>query len=143
MQQVAKKIGENKETTNNIENLNAKFKQTGDPYDYVFVNPQWELIDENYKDEDGNIGKYYVNANNSKEHKFDVEMFSKACGDGGSTSYEGHLVPESYKDNRTGVIMTREHCKRNETPKNCRVTVYFDEKNNVCATELEHLSRIN
>lgn len=141
MQQVAKKIGENKETTNNIENLNAKFKQTGDPYDYVFVNPQWELIDENYKDEDGNIGKYYVNANNSKEHKFDVEMFSKACGDGGSTSYEGHLVPSDTII--FGKPIIKQRCIRNETPKNCRVTVYFDEKNNVCATELEHLSRIN
>ena len=73
-------------------NFNAKFEQTSDPYDYVFVNPKWELVNENYVDEFGNSGMYYVNINNPIEKKFEIINFSKECGDGGVAIVKGTLI---------------------------------------------------
>src|SRR5574344_1597707 len=54
------------------ENNNVKYKETGDAYDYVFLNPKWEIINDKYEDEFGNIGKMYINSNNVKEHFFEI-----------------------------------------------------------------------
>ena len=133
------KIGENKEKENN---LNAKFEETGDPYDYVFVNPQWKLIDENYKDEYGNIGKYYININNKIERKFEIKVIEKDCGDGGSAFYEGKKETKGVKgsDEKLYYYTT---CNRDLSPKDCRLKIYYDENMNPCKTEIEIISNCN
>ena len=55
-------------------NYNAKFEQTGDPNDYVFVNPKWELVDDNYSDGKGNVGELYTNLNNPVESLFCIKI---------------------------------------------------------------------
>lgn len=126
------KIGENKEIAND---LNSKFIETNDPYDYVFVNPHWELINDNYRDESGNIGYYYVNTNNTNEHKFEVKGFTKDCGDGGSMSYRGHeeTTTKTGTDGIRYLVLT---CIKDKDPKDCTVNILLDENKKPCSFEI-------
>ncbi|MDR2009019.1 MAG: hypothetical protein LBQ22_00870 [Bacteroidales bacterium] len=46
--------------------------------EYVFVNPDWILIDKSYVDEDGIVGMLYQNANNPDQCLFEYVGTSKA-----------------------------------------------------------------
>jgi len=124
----------------NQEDLNAKFKQTGDPYDYVFVNPKWELVDENYTDEHGNSGELYVNANNPIEKYFWVKIRVKACGDGGSSTVKGTWNTVKIYDPVTRTTTYVKTCDITMTNQTCGITVTFNEKKEICSVSVYDLN---
>ncbi|MDR2835006.1 MAG: hypothetical protein LBV69_02215 [Bacteroidales bacterium] len=128
------KLSDSNEISN--QNANALFEQTRDPYDYVFINPKWELIDANYSDEFGNYGEYYENANNRKERWFKILIQTKVadCGDGGVTSYAGEYKTVSVYDKITRTYTYYTACVKSATAKNCKVTTFYDENLSPCST---------
>lgn len=107
------------------ENNNVKYKETGDAYDYVFLNPKWEIINDKYEDEFGNIGKMYINSNNVKEHFFEILTLGNS----------NKAYAQSYKGqkniyfilNENGEYLTTFECEKNATNKNCEVIINYDD----------------
>lgn len=116
---------------------NAKFEQTGDSYDYVFVNPEWELVNDNYSDENGNTGELYVNINNPIEKFFSIRTQSKAY-----YTYYGVWNTREIYDKLTRTTVSLQSCDQTTVNQNCYVIIIFDDKGDVISTIVNSLPRV-
>lgn len=108
------------------------------PYNYAFVNPQWLSIDDNFIDENGNVGSLYVNNNNVKEKMFIIKHFSKSNN---SFQFTGKLQVElSSVIDKNGVMewIPTYKCVK-DTKKECRVTFEKNEKNELVSVLMERI----
>ncbi len=115
-------------------NYNAKFEQTGDPNDYVFVNPKWELVDDNYSDGKGNVGELYTNLNNPVESLFCIKIQSKACG-----SYTGIWNTIDLYNPDTNTYVSLKSCDKANNNQNCGVTICYDDDGHITGTSVYSL----
>ncbi len=106
-------------------NYNAKFEQTGDPYDYVIVNPEWQLIDAAHTDKFGNIGELYVNLNNPIETLFYIKVQSKTqiC-----TTYQGIWDAVYVFDEATQSMKSVQTCTIADENQNCGCQICTENK---------------
>lgn len=100
--------------SNLTKNYNEKYEQTGNPYDYVIVNADWQLVDAKHKDEFGNIGELYVNQNNPIETFFLIKEESKICA-----KYHGVWDTVYIYDEATDSMQSVQTCKVANENENC------------------------
>lgn len=119
------------------DNLNSKYLKTGDPYDYVFINPKWELISDKYEDEFGNIGKMYVNTNNLKEYHFEIYSFRNE-NKSNQILIKG-IKKISFELCADGTFATRTKCERATENQNCQICVSLDDNGEILKVEFQEI----
>lgn len=107
--------------------------------EYVFVNPKWVLVDEDYCDEHGFRGALYVNENNERETKLEVVsmLHSKKCED---ELYLGDLMTRPRRDPVTGKIEDVEYCDHRVVEKrDCLLYLQYDDDCVLISSEIVHI----
>ena len=108
---------------------------------YVFVNPKWILVDEDYCDAYGNCGVLYVNANNEKETKLEVDgslLQNKKCE---VIETYGNWVVEPVFIEKLGAWKDVCYCDYvHSERRDCQCISIYDNGTKI-STEIIHISR--
>lgn len=109
---------------------------------YVFVNPKWVLVDEDYCDVYGNCGVLYVNANNEKETKLEVDgsmLQNKMCEE--VVNY-GNWVVESVPIGEYGIYQDVCYCDYVHNDKrDCKCVSIYNDNGKKLSQEIIHITR--
>lgn len=107
--------------------------------EYVFVDPKWVLVDEDYCDEYGFCGTLYVNENNKLETKLEVKSMTlaKKCED---ELHFGDLLTETRPDPVTGKEKEYEYCDHRVVEKrDCLLYLQYDDDCKLIRSQILHV----
>lgn len=109
--------------------------------EYVFVDPKWVLVDEDYCDAYGNCGVLYVNANNEKETKLEVDgslLQNKMCEE--IVTY-GSWVKESVFKAEYGRYVEYCYCDYEHNDKrDCQCVSVYNDNGKKISQEIIHIT---
>jgi hypothetical protein len=109
-------------TKSNLKSMKMGFMKN--PVSYVVKNPEWELIEDSYMDEEGNTGKLFKNKNNPIEKLFETKSDN-------SDKFTG-TFSKKYKDG----ILVAEICAGD--PTDCSVNIQRDENGVITGVAITH-----